>query len=102
MLRLDEPPTADRALFLARPVNPFGVGTIVHFEPFQCSASVRAFCVDFGVVFPPTTQISWADITASPPTWPAGLGRYRHLVPFQRMKTVISCPRAVPRPVAQA
>src|SRR5260221_352293 len=101
-LLLDEPPTADRPLFPVRLLNPLGVGTIVHFEPFQCSASVRYFGADFIGPFAPTTQISWADITASPPTVPAGLGRYRHLVPSQRMKTVISCPPAVPRPVAQA
>src|SRR5258708_38377724 len=45
--------------------------------------------------------MSWAEITAGP-DMPAGLGRYRHLVPFQPMKTVTTCPPATPSPLAQA
>jgi hypothetical protein len=101
-LLLDEPATAYRLLFLIWPLNPFGVGTIVHFEPFQCSARVRNFATVFGSNLAPTSQISRAEITVRPDTSvPEGLGRYRHLVPSQLIKTgncrppaLIASPRA--------
>jgi hypothetical protein len=76
-----------------------GAGTIVHFEPFQRWT---------GAPPTPTSQISRADIAARAPAKgppgqsPAGLGRYRHLVPFQLMKTGTECPSALPSPMAQA
>src|SRR5690242_17810414 len=76
-----------------------GADTIVHFEPFQRWT---------GAPPSPTSHISRADIAASAPAKgppgqsPAGLGRYRHLMPFQPMKTGTERPSLTPSPIAQA
>src|SRR5258706_57998 len=74
-------------VFRVQPLIAFGVGTIVHFEPFQCAARARNFVTPFV----PTTQMSSAEITARPDNsvprpCRGGLGRYRHLVPSQRTR----------------
>jgi len=66
--------TANRLLFLGPSVNPFGVGTIVLFEPSRCSARVRYLGTPFAGPFVPTTQMSRAEITARPPCQQAWAG----------------------------
>src|ERR671931_130064 len=71
-----------RELFAA-----FGLGTIFHFAPYQCSMSVRCW-IGAGAAKSPTAQTSFAETAATPRSSelvaePFGLGTMLHLLPSQ-------------------